>query len=314
MRSAPFICALLLIVSLMRANAHTENFAGTWSISPSDKPGEVRLRMEYRRSEAGDNESWSESNDVPIAQLHGLTFNDIRTGGNKAFIIVQDAGQFRADGSFSGGQGGGTWTFAPSGTFASALAQRGVGTPTDKEQFQLAMGRFKLSTLDTLLRKGFQRPSPGDLVAMVEHGVTGDYVDAMSGLRIEPKTVGELIRLQDRGVDARYAADMLRRAPQLSAEDLVELRDHGVSSEYMQALADGGYGNVVPSQAERMMDHGVGHDYVRALRRLGYHPNVDDLVRLVDHGVSVSFIERMRSHGYTHLSVDDLIRLRDHGF
>jgi archaellum component FlaD/FlaE len=63
-----------------------------------------------------------------------------------------------------------------------------------------------------------------------------------------------------------------------------------------------------------MMDHGVSREYLMGLRRLGYHPSVDDLVRLADHGVSVAFIERMRGHGYTRLSVDDLIRLRDHGF
>jgi hypothetical protein len=82
----------------------------------------------------------------------------------------------------------------------------------------------------------------------------------------------------------------------------------------MEALSNGGYGNVSPSDAERMMDHGVSAAYLAGLRRLGYHPGPDDLVKLVDHGVSISFIERMRSHGYAHLTVDDLIRLRDHGF
>jgi hypothetical protein len=62
------------------------------------------------------------------------------------------------------------------------------------------------------------------------------------------------------------------------------------------------------------MDHGVSSRYLAGLHRLGFHPTVDELVRLADHGVSIAFIERMRQHGYTHLSVDDLIRLRDHGF
>ncbi len=193
-------------------------------------------------------------------------------------------------------------------------SSRGIGAPTEKQQFELAVGRFKLATVDTLLRSGFQRPSVDDLVNMVEHGVSDNYVNAMKGLRIDPKTVGELIRMRDHGVSANYAADMMRRAPQLSSEDLIELRDHGVSSRYMEALTNAGYGNVQPSQAERLMDHGVSREYLAGLRQLGYHPSVEDLVRLADHGVSISFIDRMRTHGYTHLTVDDLIRLRDSGF
>lgn len=287
----------------MSTVARAEQFSGTWSITPADKAGQVHLRIEYRHSDANGDEEWDESRDVPAPQMHG-----------GSFTLSRDAGDFNAQGSFSGGHGGGTWTFVPNRNFASELRKRGVGAPTDKQQFQLAMGAFKLATLDTLLQSGFQRPNVDDLVRLSEHGVSDEYVNAMKGLRFSPKTAAELVRLRDHGVSPAYAADMLKRAPQLTAEDLVELRDHGVTTEYMQALAQGGYGNVSPSDAERMMDHGVSRNYLAGLHRLGYHPSPDELVRLVDHGVSVAFIERMRSHGYSRLSVDDLIRLRDHGF
>jgi hypothetical protein len=309
-----FSCALLLVLSLMSTAARAEQFSGTWSITPGDRAGQVHLRIEYRRTDANGNEEWDESSDVLLSQLHGLSAADVNGTGSHTFSMVRDAGAFNAQGSFSGGHGGGTWTFVPDRNFAGELSKRGAGTPSDKQQFQLAMGGFKLTTLDTLLQNGFQRPNVDDLVRMSEHGVNDEYVNAMKGLRLTPKTVAELIRLRDHGVSVAYAADMLHRAPQLTAEDLVDLRDHGVTTQYMQALAQGGYGNVPPSQAERMMDHGVSSGYLAGLHRLGYHPSPDELVRLVDHGVSVAFIERMRSHGYSRLSVDDLIRLRDHGF
>lgn len=308
-----FSCALLLVLSLMSATARAETFSGTWSITPGGT-GTVHLRVEYRHADSNGNEEWDQSSDVPLSQLRGLSATDLNGTGMKSFSIVEDAGDLRAQGSFQSGRGGGTWTFVPNAAFASALQQRGAGTPSEKQQFQLAMGGFKIATLDTLLHSGFQRPSVDDLVRMTEHAVSSDYVDAMKGLRFSPKTVGELVRLRDHGVSARYAADMLRRAPQLTAEDLVDLRDHGVSTEYMQALAQAGYGNIAPSEAEKLMDHGVSRNYLAGLQRLGYHPAPDDLVRLADHGVSVAFIERMRGHGYKSLSVDDLIRLRDHGF
>jgi hypothetical protein len=284
MKFLVFTCALIALVSSVSAAGRAQAFAGTWSITPSDAAGKVQLRMDYRS--ANGNDTWSESEDIPISELRGLSMSDVHSNGRKTFSISQDAGQFSAEGVFSGGQGGGTWTFVPAPSFAAELRRRGIGPPTAQQQFELAMGRFKLTTLDALLRNGFQRPTSGDLVSMVEHGVSTDYVAAMKGLSFDPKTVAGLITL----------------------------RDHGVTPQFLKRLASAGYANLNPAQAQQMVDHGVTGDYVDGLRRLGYHPTVDDLVRLVDHGVTIAFLQRMRSHGYTHLSVEDLIRLRDHGF
>ncbi len=283
MRSPLFLCTSLLILSLVTGTVRADSYAGTWSIQPSSQRGDVHLQMAYHREDSRGSQSWGESNDVPLASL-GLSQNDL-SAGRKSFNIVQDAGTFHADGTFNGGMGGGSWTFEPSRSFAQALRARGVGEPSDEQQFHLGMAGFKLTTLDTLLRDGFERPSIDDLERMATHGVNDDFVNSMRALRISPKTIGELVRMRDHGVQLRYAAAMLRIDGRLNAEDLIRMRDHGVSETYVGDLA-----------------------------RLGYHPSAEELVRLVDHGVSAGFIERMRSHGYTHLSVDDLIRLRDHGF
>lgn len=314
MRSPFFLCSVLLVLSLMAQPVRADSYSGTWSAQANNSTN-VHLRLEYRHADASGNEEWDESHDVPISQLHGLSASDFTSSGeHKSFSIVRDAGTMRADGWFAGGNGSGSWTLVPNPSFASALARRGVGAPSQKQQFQLAMGDFKLSTLDQLLNSGFQRPSIDDLVAMSEHGVTDEYIAAVRNVPMRPKTVHELIRMRDHGVDAEYAAQMLSRDRNLTSEDVIELRDHGVSADFMKSIVANGYGSVTPQQAERLRDHGVSAEYLSGLRALGYHPSVDDLVRLVDHGVSISFIQKMRSHGYAHLSADDLIRLRDHGF
>ncbi len=287
MKRVAFLCAALLIVSLTQTRADADTFSGTWTAQPSQTAGQVHLRLEYERADAFGNEQWDESSDVPIAQLRGVSTADFQSGGmHKSFAIERDAGVMQSDGWFGQGRASGSWTFVPSASFANELNRRGAGTPTQKQQFQLAIGNFKLATLDMLLSDGFERPSVADLVAMTEHGVTDAYIDGVKMLPIRPKSVGELIRM----------------------------RDHGVNPEYLQALASAGYTGIASDDAVRMRDHGVSANYIAGLRRLGYHPQPDELVRLVDHGVSIAFIERMRSHGYTHLSADDLIRLRDHGF
>lgn len=279
------LCAVLLVLSLSQ-HAGAETYGGTWTAQQTSNPNVVHLRMEYRRDDSRGTEEWDESHDVPLSQLRGVTASDFASGGErKSFTVAHDAGSMQAQGFFAHGRGSGDWTFVPNPAFAADLARRGIGRPSQRQQFQLAMGDFKIATLDMLLGSGFARPSIDDLVAMTEHGVTGAYVQGVKNVPLNPKSVQTLIRMQDHGVDPQYAGQMMSRDPRLASDGLIRLRDHGVTA-----------------------------DYVAALGRLGYRPSSDELVRLVDHGVTVAFIERMRNHGYSRLSADDLIRLRDHGF
>jgi hypothetical protein len=211
-------CTLLLVLSLMSlAYAHADTYSGTWTMTPTSTPGQVQLELRYRHADATSNEEWDESRDVPAPQVR-----------NNTFTISTDAGDFHAQGTFDGGQGGGTWTFVPNPNFPSQLRRRGLDAPTEKEQFELAMAGFKIATLDALVAAGFAKPSVGDLVRMIEHGVTADYVSAMKNLPFSSKTVDSLIRLRDHGVTAAFVQRMRSHGyTHLSADDLIRLRDHG---------------------------------------------------------------------------------------
>ena len=244
-RTAHFSCALLLVLSLITAAARADSYTGTWSISPSDNAGEVQLDMRWERDGANGQHSWEESDDVPAPQIR-----------NGAFTVTQDAGSFRAQGTFNGKAGAGTWTFVPNPHFAQELRSRGAGTPNDFDVFRLAMARFKLSSLDTLIAAGFERPSVSDLVRMGDHGVSSDYIAAMKGLNFQPKTVESLIRLRDHGVSTTYMHDLWNLGYHPSAEELVRLRDHGVTVAFIQRLRSHGYNNLTAADLIRLRDHG----------------------------------------------------------
>lgn len=249
--------AMVFVACSAPAAVRADNYTGTWSVSPSSKSGEVQLEVRYVRTGTFGSEQWDESHDAPLSELHGLSSADLNSNGQpKHFDIAEDAGTFRATGTFASGTGAGTWTFVPSTTFADSLRKRGIDAPNEKQQFQLAMSGFKLSTLDSLLNGGFERPSVGDLVEMGEHGVTDSYIAAMKNVPLSPKRVSDLIRM----------------------------RDHGVSSEYVQRLNQMGYhpdaGDLV-----RLVDHGVSTSFIERMRSHGYtHLSVEDLIRLRDHG------------------------------
>ena len=276
-------CALLLGTL---APALAEDYSGTWTLAHSSQAGSVQLGLRYQHTTAAGNQEWDESRTVAWSDLHGVTGADLDSSGvQKSFSIGRDAGTFQAQGSLSRGHGAGTWTFTPSAAFSDQLRRRGIGSASAPQQFELAMSGFQLSTLDHMLSAGFGRPSVGDLVAMVEHGVSDGYIAELRGLGLRPNNAQTLIRMRDHGVGSSFAAAVMKALPGTTVDTLIALRDHGVGTSFIQAFAN-----------------------------LGYHVSADDLIRLRDHGVSSSFIERMRSHGYTRLSVDDLIRLRDSGF
>lgn len=229
----------------MHGSAHAATYSGTWSISPSDTPGDVQLEMRYHSVDASGVHDSEDSDDVPAPQ--------IRDG---SFTLVEDAGRFDAHGTYNGSIGAGTWTFVPNPQFASQLQRRGVAAPGEMEQFRLALAHFKLSTLDTLLAAGFQRPDAGDLVRMCNHGVTSEYISAMKGLDFSPKTVESLIRLHDHGVSTKYMHDLWRLGFHPSAGELVRLRDHGVTAAFIERLRSHGYTTLTADDLIRLRDHG----------------------------------------------------------
>ena len=164
----PFLlCSMLLILSFPARAQSAETYAGTWRIEPSQRPNSVALTLTYRRHNAGGNDQWEESNDFPFSQLRGLSPGDLDSSGeHKRFTIAGDAGEFDADGWFAHRQGSGTWTFVPNASLGDELQRRGIGRPSERQQFELAIGGFRLSTLDALRNAGFQTPNIDDLVRM----------------------------------------------------------------------------------------------------------------------------------------------------
>jgi len=74
--------------------------------------------------------------------------------------------------------------------------------------------------------------------------------------------------------------------PDIAVKEITELRDHGVTTEYIASLAAAGYSGL----------------------------SAHDIIRLYDHGVSAEFIQRVRrTHHNTLFSVDELVRMYDSG-
>jgi beta-lactamase regulating signal transducer with metallopeptidase domain len=318
------------------ARSGSQDFTGTWELRPGRDAGTVQVSLRTGRSSHG--------RTISVAQLEALT--GIRIAGANGAIHVpirREGGTFTVDGVCRGGICGGTYVFDPNPAFPAELAKRGIGAPTAREQYELAIQDVGVAWLDELSAHGYQKPDVHSMVRAAEHGVTLDYVRGMAGLGYRLGTVDALITLRDHGVDPAYVRGMTANGfPQLASDDLVRARDHGVDPAYVKGMRDLGYDlkdlarlimardhGVDPEFAngmaalgfkniplERLIaarDHGVDPHYVRGMRDLGYVLTLDDLTRTRDHGVDPEYVRGLAALGYKTIPLDTLIRMRDHG-
>lgn len=287
-RCAALLAALALSGALAgnpRAAAADERLY-QWSLAGAGA-GAATLHLLYERHDGGSTRSESRTKTVSLADLRGLPPGQLAAwpAGAQHFDLVEDAGKFACEGTVGNGRGSGTYRFVPDPSFVRELARRSIPPARDDELLILALGNFKLATLDAALAAGFQRPTLADLSDLVDHGVTADYVSSFKDVGLTPKSV----------------------------RDLGALRDHGARPELVRALAASSYRGLSAAEIGALADHGVTGSYIAALDHLGFHPSLAEIARLRDNGVSASFIQRVRAHGYRSMSADDIIKLYEHG-
>lgn len=99
----------------------------------------------------------------------------------------------------------------------------------------------------------------------------------------------------------------------LSREDLIELRQQGVTATFTSRMRDLGYADLTLDQVVRLAQNDVSSQFAAMMKELGYTLSVDELVQLRQHGVTAYFTSNMHDLGYTDITTDELIRLRDVG-
>jgi len=317
------ICVVILqAAGLLQSVAHGDDTLSqsTWSGQINASRTILSLETKYAQTSPGSTLAESESTDIPLsevaARLPGLTANQLLSGDARVhFRRVHDAGTLDYDGSFHGGTGDGLVRLTLNPLFAAQLQRRGIGMPTSEQQVRLSLLGADYRYLDVLRSQAFERPDVGQLLALLEHDVSLDYLNAMGALRVTPHSVDSVVRARDHDVTAQYARALIAAGYRsLSVDDLVRARDHDVSADLVAALNTGRNKNVPMDDLVRLADHDVTPDFVRAMAALGYAAKSDDLIALRDHGVSPDYVQSLRRRGYNaKLSVADLIKLRDHG-
>ena len=99
----------------------------------------------------------------------------------------------------------------------------------------------------------------------------------------------------------------------LSNEDLIELREQGVTATYTSRIRDLGYSDITLDEVVMLAQNDVSSTFAAMMKELGYNLSVEDLVQLRQHNVTAYFTSNMHDLGYTDITQEELIRLKDTG-
>ena len=152
-------------------------------------------------------------------------------------------------------------------------------------------------------------PAPSS-AARPEHA--RDFLSGITAAGFHNLTVDELIDLKIHGVTPEFAMAVKQAGYQdVTAEQLVDMAIHGVDVAFMQGMQKNGLNNLSVGDLVSLRIHGVTPDYIAGLRDAGYHNlTADEYQQLRIHGVDAGFIRHLKEKGFRNLSIDQLLRLK----
>jgi hypothetical protein len=164
---------------------------------------------------------------------------------------------------------------------------------------------------DEMHKLGYMAPDRDQQFSMMIMGVTLDFARGVKDAGLRASTE-QLIDLRAHGVTMEYIAEARRGGYQnFLAQDFIEMRDHGVRSDFLRDLKTYGY-NLDARGIVMLRDHGVNTEFIRDLKQAGYDLPAREITELRDHGVSTEYLRELRDNGLRP-KAGELTQLRDHG-
>jgi hypothetical protein len=162
-----------------------------------------------------------------------------------------------------------------------------------------------------LQRLGYEAPQEDQLFSMLMSDVSLDFARGVKQANV-PSTTKQLLEMRIHGVTLDYIQRMRSGGyTNLDAKNYVEMRIHGVTPELVAELKKAGY-DLPAKKVVEMKIHGVSPEYIRELNGYGLRPDASEIVEMRIHGVKLDFIQAAKNLGYN-FTGKELIQLRIHG-
>jgi len=168
------------------------------------------------------------------------------------------------------------------------------------------------------VEKSASHPSgPAEPVAANDKSSTDGSADTTGATYLGYRNISldKLIEMKEHGVTADYILSFRKMGyTNITPDQAIELRDHSVTVEFIREFQQMGFKDITLQTAKRLRDHGVTVEYIQSLVGMGYQPfALDRAVDLRDHGVTTEFVSQLNDLGFSHISLEKVQMLRDHG-
>ena len=138
-----------------------------------------------------------------------------------------------------------------------------------------------------------------------------DFIDSMERAGLKGLSVDQLIALKIHGVTPEYIQKTKAMGLSLNVDQLTAFRIHDVTPEYMNEWKSRGW-NLTPDQLTAFRIHGVTAQSIDQMRALGYTMTPDEAVAMRIHNVTPEFAKTWRDAGFPDVKFDQLLALRIH--
>jgi hypothetical protein len=290
-----------LLLAVLMAGQESRN---EWKITYSRNPEMVNFGIQ--RTSPGNRNSYS--SDVPLSAFHGL--NPGKSGPAK-FEYTAEAGAFVCRGRFSFGAGSGGYTFQANPRFVADLQQLGYDTPSEDQLFNMAVMRITLEFARGIRDAGLIATTD-QLLELRTHGVSLPYIRETRNMEYRDFTARDYIDMKIHGVSTEFLRSLKHAGYDIPSRQVIELKIHGIGNEYIRDLGTFGL-KPRPEDMVQMKIHGIEPDFIQDTRQLGYNFATQDLIDLKIHGVGSDYLRNLKASGMRNLSAQQITQLKIHG-
>jgi beta-lactamase regulating signal transducer with metallopeptidase domain len=148
-----------------------------------------------------------------------------------------------------------------------------------------------------------------------ESSGSSDFIGGLAAEGYTNLSVDDLVALKTHGVTPEFIHQMNALFNhKLPVDTLTAFKIHDVTPQFMSEMKAAGLSNLSADDLIAFRIHGVTPQFMSEFRDAGYdHLSADDLVAFRIHGVTPAFVQEMKALGFNRLSPDDLTAFRIHG-
>lgn len=253
---------------------------GTWRAnSDRGKDGEIHISFSRETERNGKN---SFGSSFKFEEFQGLTKSDTLASNTKvSFRLNREAGIIECEGSFSNGNGSGTFRFTANQSFASSMENLGFKLNQEK--------LFAATTLD----------------------ITSAFARDVASMGFKDTDFEDVIKAKIFKVTPGYAAEMRSIGfPDLDMEGLVKARIFKIDADYARRVREMGFSDLSMEKMVKLSIFKVTPEFISELQGEGLvNLSIEDLVKLRIFKVDAEFIRKARSEN-VRIDVESLVNRR----